>query len=311
MKYGKYAFHIKFTDDAGLPAYKGSTFRGILGHALKRTVCALKNRACPNCILRTGCTYALAFETAHALPGPDNARVSAPPHPMVLEPPLTEKTLFSKGETLCCHLVLFGDINRNLPYFIYAFDQMEPLGMGRKIKGRRAGFTLESVEHEGNLLYRKPQGDIHMPGHLPRVTLEPGTTNPVNRVTLTLHTPLRIQADGKGRPDLPFSLLVRSLVRRCTSLINTFGPGEPALDYPGLIQEAETVRITDNGLSWFDWQRYSARQDRKMFMGGLTGRITYQGNLAPFMPFLSMAETVHAGKNTAFGLGKVTVEASL
>ena len=308
MKFGKYTFHIKLTQNAVLPAYKGSTFRGVLGHALKRTVCALKKQTCAACILRQNCTYALVFETAHALPVPQNAKISAPPHPMVLEPPLTEKQNFTAGDTLACNIVLFGELNRNLPYFIYAFDQMGRIGLGKNKNGSRAGFILESVTFDNKEIYTKTDGRITLPDPLPKLTLNPAPGSNRNHVTLKLHTPFRISAKTGRRPDLPFDLLIRALIRRCTALFNTYGRGEPALDYPALVKKAAQVRLADNRLSWFDWQRYSSRQGTKMFMGGLLGQVAYQGDLEPFLPFLHMAQIVHAGKNTAFGLGKIELE---
>ena len=72
-------------------------------------------------------------------PAPENGKISAPPHPMVLEPPLMQKRDFAAGETLTCGMILFGDLNRNLPYFIYAFDQMGRIGLGKSLNGNRAG----------------------------------------------------------------------------------------------------------------------------------------------------------------------------
>lgn len=305
MEFGKYLFHIKLTQDAVLPAYKGSTFRGLLGHALKRTVCALKNQTCAPCILRQNCTYALVFETAHALPAPENAKMSDPPHPMVLEPPLTEKRQFTAGETLACGMILFGDLNRNLPYFIYAFDQMGRIGLGKSLHGSRAGFTLECVTFGDKTVYSKKNGRVTLPDVLPTLDLTPDQNKSPDHVTLNLQTPFRISTKTGQGPNLPFDLLMRSLIRRCTALFNAYGNGEPALNYPDLVKKASRVKLTDNRLSWFDWQRYSSRQETKMYMGGLLGQVAYHGDLGPFLPFLRMAETVHAGKNTAFGLGKV------
>ena len=311
MEYGKYTLSLKLNREAVLPCFKGSTFRGLFGHGLKRTVCALKKQTCTNCILNKTCTYALVFETAHALPVPENARISDPPHPVILEPPLTEKTRFTAGETLECTLVLFGALNRQLPYFIYAFDQMGQIGLGKNIRGKRAGFTLESVTHDDSMVYTRQDRCITLPDHLPEFSLIPQTRDAeVHRITLKIKTPFRVGIKPGARPDLPFDLLIRSLVRRCTALFNTYGTGEPSLDYPALVKKAADIRITDNRLAWFDWQRYSSRQDKKMFMGGLVGQVTYQGDLTPFIPFLDMARVVHAGKNTAFGLGKVDIAAA-
>lgn len=308
MKFGKYLFHITLTQDALLPAYKGSTFRGLLGHALKRTVCAIKNQTCAACILRQNCTYALVFETAHALPAPGNGKISVPPHPMVLEPPVTKKRNFTAGDTLTCGMVLFGDLNRNLPYFIYAFDQMGRIGLGKSLKGSRAGFTLASVSFGDKTIFSKKDGRVTLPEVLPTLDLNPDQNERPGHLTLNLQTPFRVSTKTGREPDLPFDLLIRSLIRRCTALLNTYGEGEPALNYPELAKKACRVRLTNNRLTWFDWQRYSSRQDVKMYMGGLLGQAAYQGDLGPFLPFLRMAETVHAGKNTAFGLGKIELE---
>lgn len=62
MFYGKYLFSSTFTDDAIFPHYKGSTFRGIFGQALKKVVCALKKQECKDCLLREKCVYSFVFE---------------------------------------------------------------------------------------------------------------------------------------------------------------------------------------------------------------------------------------------------------
>jgi len=306
MKTGTYTFHIKLEEAAALPAYKGSTFRGVLGHALKQMVCVIKHQECNNCILKSACLYALVFETGYALPRHERARVSSVPHPMVIVPPLTVKKNFRRGDTLSCDLLLFGEINRNVPYFIYAFKQMGKIGIGKHINGQKARFSLEKVTHRHDTIYQKNQGQMTLPDNLIDVDLLPVETFSSDRVEIRIITPLRIIVKTQGPPALPFSDLIRSFIRRNTALLNTWGNGEPDLDYSTLTDRAKKITILEKRLFWFDWQRYSSRQEKKMFMGGLTGQIVYQGDIAPFIPLLRMAEIVHAGKNTAFGLGKIT-----
>jgi hypothetical protein len=43
-------------------------------------------------------------------------------------------------------------------------------------------------------------------------------------------------------------------------------------------------------------------------MGGIVGKITYQGELEAFMPYLRMAEVIHLGKGTVFGMGNLMIE---
>ena len=63
-------------------------------------------------------------------------------------------------------------------------------------------------------------------------------------------------------------------------------------------------------LRWYDWERYSGRQERKINMGGFVGDITFEGKLAPFMSFIKAGEVLHVGKGTTFGLGRYRVEQS-
>ena len=58
-----------------------------------------------------------------------------------------------------------------------------------------------------------------------------------------------------------------------------------------------------------DWQRYSARQETTMLMGGLVGSVTFEGSLAEFLPFLELGELIHVGKGTVMGLGQYRLQA--
>lgn len=51
MLFERYNFNCHLDTDAELPCYKGSTFRGVFGRALKKVVCALKQQECETCLL--------------------------------------------------------------------------------------------------------------------------------------------------------------------------------------------------------------------------------------------------------------------
>ena len=149
LEYGSYKFTCRLNTAGILPAYKGSTFRGVFGIALKKVVCALKHQECAQCLLRQRCVYALVFETPIAMEPPEGLRVSVPPHPFVIEPPLEDKREYAVGEMFESSLLLFGAANRSLPYFIYAFEQIGRIGIGRRVDGKRAAFDLEKVNLHG------------------------------------------------------------------------------------------------------------------------------------------------------------------
>lgn len=307
MLYGKYQFKCQLEAEAFLPYYKGSTFRGVFGHALKRVVCALKRKECDSCLLKKRCLYAQVFETPLSLEMPNGSRISSPPHPFVIEPPLTEQTRFEKESCLDCNLILFGQPNKSLPYFVYAFEQMGRIGIGKRVNGKRARFTLKEVKYGRKTIYSDTNQRLSMSEPVRDLTLsDPGDGD--LRIRVKLETPLRLKFENEIKADLPFHVLARAMLRRISSLLNTWGDGEPDLDYKGLIERAGDVHIVDNSLRWYDWKRYSNRQERKMFMGGMLGSITYEAKLGEYLPFFDFCEKVHLGKNTSFGLGKIKIK---
>jgi hypothetical protein len=85
LHYGKYDFSCVFEENALLPKYKGSTFRGVFGHALKRIVCALRRQICDDRLLRQTCVHAFVFEGIHdENSAPLRKRVAAPPNAYVI-----------------------------------------------------------------------------------------------------------------------------------------------------------------------------------------------------------------------------------
>ena len=70
------------------------------------------------------------------------------------------------------------------------------------------------------------------------------------------------------------------------------------------IERASTVSVVSHHLRWFDWERFSSRQNSEMKLGGLLGDVSFEGDVRPFGPLLRAGEIVHVGKGTSFGLGQ-------
>jgi hypothetical protein len=309
MLYGNYDFSCRLENEAILPAYKGSTFRGVFGHAMKRVVCALKQQECDQCLLQQSCLYSIVFEKM-PVKNQEFSRIAAPPHPFVIEPPLTTQAHFPAGSQLEYSVLLFGEVNNSLPYFIYAFDQVGKIGIGKRINGERGHFVLERVILGKHEIYSNGDQKLNLPNKLENLTLnnEKSQSDNILKVKITLETPLRLKFKNQLKADLPFHVLVRAMLRRISSLLFFYGDGEPALDYRGLVQRANNVKTTNNKLKWFDWRRYSHRQDRSMLMGGMIGTAAYEGNLGEYLPLIELSSMVHLGKQTSFGLGKIKWE---
>jgi CRISPR/Cas system endoribonuclease Cas6 (RAMP superfamily) len=67
---------------------------------------------------------------------------------------------------------------------------------------------------------------------------------------------------------------------------------------------AKGIKTKETQFRWYDWKRYSSRQETKIGMGGFVGEITFVGNLALFLPLIRAGEILHVGKGTSFGLGR-------
>jgi hypothetical protein len=310
MLYGNYRFICRFESEAELPPYKGSTFRGAFGHALKRVVCALKRQECSDCILRERCLYTRVFETPLAQGGKESNRNSAIPHPFVIEPPPETRTRYAAGDGFECGLILFGEFNHMLPYFVYAFEQMGKIGLGRRINGSRGSFALQTVKSSQHVIYSimDQKLKIDESAETLEVPIPCGLNSGQECVHIRLETPLRFKHEGRLSEGLPFHVLVRNMLRRASSLLETYGDGEPELDYRGIVERAGAVKVEASDLRWFDWERYSNKQERGMQLGGLAGTVTYKGKLDEFLPLLEFSEKVHIGKQTSFGLGLLTYE---
>jgi hypothetical protein len=282
--------------------YKGSTFRGAFGGALKRAVCVARQQECPTCLLGSRCIYAQTFESGSRATENISNKAS-PPVPYLIEPPLDTRTRYSTGSPFNFSLLLFGDANQALPYFVYAFEIMGESGIGKKLQGQRGRFTLNSVKRTGEVIYDAASKKLKTPAPLD-VTIDPATDYPdCSSIRFNLLTPLRLKQNNTLSSELPFHVLVRAMLRRISSLFEHFGDGEPSLDYRGLVALAQEITIESSSLRWHDWERYSNRQEQSMMMGGLIGSATYRGKLTPYLPLLDLARVLHIGKQSSFGLG--------
>jgi len=308
FKFAQFQFFLKPVDCIYLPAYKGSTFRGGFGHAFKKVVCINRERICDTCLLKSNCVYSYVFETPPPTDTTKMRKYPFAPHPFVILPPLEEKNSYLKDETLCFDLTLIGRAIDYLPYFIYTFDELGRIGIGKdkgkyqleKVQCRGKTKKWESIYSSKDKILKKSCGEI---------TLEDleNKLESTDELRLVFLTPTRLKFDERLSPNPEFHILLRNLLRRI-SLLSYFHCGEKLnIDFKGLIERAKDIQIKRNNLSWFDWERYSNRQEIRMKMGGLVGSITFEGDFEEFIPFLVLGEYIHVGKGTSFGLGKYEI----
>ncbi|MCK5507293.1 MAG: CRISPR system precrRNA processing endoribonuclease RAMP protein Cas6, partial [Desulfobacterales bacterium] len=298
-----------------LPSYSGSTLRGGFGHAFRRIICAFKGRECTDCLLRQQCVYAYVFET----PIPADAQImrkyTAAPHPFILEPFTNSRQNCQKGEDLSFGLTLIGRAADYLPYFIYAFEELGRIGIG---KGR-GKYELREVAEEGSTGDSIPKKRVIYSGDTKLLTqtnspiqwtdIIANSQKPPHAVSISFITPTRIKYKNRLTKNLEFHVFFRNLLRRI-SLLSYFHCGHRIDDkgFKDLIEQARKIKTVKRSLYWHDWERYSNRQETRMKRGGFMGEIAYEGELKEFWSYIRLGEDVHIGKGSGFGLGRYRIE---
>ena len=300
-----YRFILRAVTPLNLPAYKGSTFRGGFGHALKRTVCIAPERVCHTCCAPTECLYPHLFETTVEAPDTSDASV---PRPFILIPPLDTYRAYAPGDLLSCDLVLIGQATIYLPQFVVALETMGRLGIGVD-QGQYALTHIQDIRPHAPAyeLYPGPGGTLHDPK--PPISgaelTAPYHDWSPQRLTLVFCTPTRLKYQQRLRTEAPaFHIIIRRLLDRLAVFSQVYHDTPLRLDTPAWKRQAESVRLVESHVQPYDWERYSQRQQTRMKLGGIVGTATYEGHLAPFLPLLALGEWLHIGKGTTFGLGK-------
>lgn len=317
ISFAPFIFHLRATTELCLPPYKGSTLRGAFGTVFKETVCVVEHRDCDRCILKLKCAYPYIFDTPIPEGSARMRKYERAPHPFVIDPPLETRELYKPNEPLSFGLTLIGKAIDYLPYFIYTFERIgtdRGIGKGRSLgKGR---FRVESVDWVDGDGMEKPvyDGSRKVLGNSFRpLTVRdicPDSRSPIStghRLAVRYVTPTRITFDHQFHTYPDFHVVIRNLLRRVSNLAYFHCGQELDLDFKGIIEAAKQVETKDGQVQWRDWERYSARQDTKMIMGGFVGTVEYRGKASEFLPLLKLGEKIHVGKATGFGLGRYVV----
>ena len=308
-----YEIKAKALDLLLLTKYKGSSFRGAFGHCLRKLCCVTKINDCFTCNLKFNCLYSLVMESPINETHPYHRKYRKTPHPYLIIPPLNLKTYFKPEEKFTFQLILIGSISNYLPYFLYTLLEIGKNGIG-KDRGKFDTLSISSLDIQGNstLIYDKENQNLNKIGFkidfpaIEKSFEKQLKKDHIRELTLSFLTPLRIIHKGKLLKELPFKIFLERLLERALLLSHFYCDSELP-DFQTLFYDSINVNILKSSLIWFDWQRYSFRQKRKMKFGGLLGNITYRGNLNKYLPLIKLGEYIHIGKAVTFGLGKYKI----
>ncbi|MFZ4502974.1 MAG: CRISPR system precrRNA processing endoribonuclease RAMP protein Cas6 [Methylovulum sp.] len=301
----RFIFEFSYEGSVQLPDFTGSTWRGALGQALKKTICVVRHTDCEACMLYANCAYPYLFETPLPIHAQKMRLYTKAPHPFVI------KTLFQEQpapQRLWLGLHLFGDSYRYLPYFIHALERAGNYGMGKY----KQIFSLETVatlnEHQQSEIIYSTKNKRLSPIK-PSLMVIPACPT---QVRIHLQSPLRAKVNEACSvpKTFSFSVFFGQVLRRISMLSYFHTQHALDTDFAYLTNQAKTIALTDIDLNWQDWRRYSSRQQTAMNMGGLVGSFTLSGELHEFWPYLWLGQWTHVGKGTSMGLGIYTIEST-
>jgi len=303
---------LRLLEPTTLPAYKGAMLRGGFGYAFQQATCP---RPCwgatSACTTDSICPFRWVFETPHP---PNTAYLHDlrdVPRPFVIEPPLEPRTQYAAGDTLEFGLVLIGRGIDYLPYFLFGFEQLGKMGLGRHNTRAR----LERVEALapwqplGHVIYQdgRALADVASLPLIDAASLSARAATLPSDLRLVLHTPLRVKSRGDWLRRIDMPALVQAASWRLNALATFHGAGPWSVDHRALVEQAQAIRVEHEQVRWVDWERTSTRgqQPQKMTLGGIVGSAVLR-NVPPAVRIVLLAGSlVHIGKACVFGHGRM------
>jgi hypothetical protein len=292
-----------------LPEYKGAMLRGGFGYAFQRASCP---QSCWNnadgCALAQLCPFRWIFATPRP-PGIEQIHdLHDIPRPFVIEPPTDGRREYRAGEALEFGLVVIGRAIDHLPYFLYSFEQLGRMGLGRDLAPAR----LERVEvlrpwqPIGTTIYQDGRA-IGNDWDLPLITAQAIAAHAAqlpDDLRIELLTPLRLKARGNLLRSIDLGALVQAICWRLNTLSIFHGNGPWDVDHRTLVEQARAVAV-EQRVRWVELLRTSTRGDdpQTMPQGGLVGSAILRGVPEAVRSVLLAGSVIHVGKSATFGHG--------
>jgi len=301
----KYRFSCTVSEEMLLFQQKGSSLRGLFGSTLKMVSCRNRGEPCYDCQWQDLCSFRCIFEPAPLLDDPHAGKYNDYPRPYVLIPPLDGKRIYRRGDEFVFGLVLIGSANEHLHTVVRTVEQMGARGFE---KGGGA-FIIREIAFDNGPGKQEAFYSGGIPTRTPCVLAwEDFETLSLagDIIHIFLETPLRRKIRNHLAVTAPsFSEFAKLLFERASLLNFRYCDGPYPESFDNYLNETCNVcMVPPLQLQWIDFERYSRRQKAKMQLGGITGTISYKGDVSSFIPLLHLGEYINIGKSTTFGLGK-------
>jgi hypothetical protein len=131
-------------------------------------------------------------------------------------------------------------------------------------------------------------------------------------VRVYFQTPTDIRGRDYRRGDPPtFGVLAARIRDRVGNLCRIYGEAVLDLDYAGLGEKANAVRLIGHRIEVDGANRTSGRKLQTHSIGGVVGHCDYEGDFRPFLGLLRAARWTGVGKHTVWGNGEISISEKL
>ena len=299
-RYIKLHFTLLFPENCKVPKYKVSAIRGGMGEMLLRANC-IRDRKCEACDFVSECIVQrtmyskFEYKPEYVTTGESIG--------YVLECEDYREEL-AAGDVVSFNLILFGKTIVYFSQYMQALYSLGVQGLGKE----QANFVIVSVTNSlGEELLE--DGNIYMPRYQVMriadyvVYRKKQLLSHSMKNEIRFQTPLTLKFQGKFLNEFQMEPMFRGIVRRLY-MLSCFEGNEVDIteyDYDKLPQ------IQGQEKYFVSVPRFSNRQNAKMFLKGIEGKIFVDRISEEQLEFLLAGELIHIGKNTSFGFGRYRI----
>jgi hypothetical protein len=279
------------------PSGAANSLRGALGLALNRQALDSEGATDGSDLRLQRSVSARLFEpVAGSLP----SGLARPPRPFVLRALGLDRRSIPPGAVWSFDLYLF---DLRPPSLIdplkEAIGSVAAEGLGIR-RGRSELIDVLSLDLAGRPCATQISGETPPPPL--SISLAP-TGRPVRRVRVRFLTPTELKAGGSPDATPEFATLFARLRDRISTLCALYGDGPLPIDFQAMGARARHVCILRAALARVHATRRSTRTGETHPLGGFTGEVDYEGELAEFLPFLHAGRWTGVGRQTVWGKG--------
>ena len=283
------AFRLVFRGaaNATLPRWLGSTWRGAMGHALKRTACR-----CGTDAHDAECVYSQLFET----PVPGDAKrlrkYPVAPHPYILRPHTRDS---KQPEVLVIDALLLGNARAHSRVLLNALTKAASSGLGAS----HACYVLDKLQDIS--IQIQPEIDAKLTPHS-------------SKFKITFLSPQIVKYRGQIMDCNRFDLTgwLTNLMRRYNSLRYFHGDGVEPTDtqVESMLDAFRQISVLQHDLRWHRAVRHSSRQQKHIDQSGLMGNLDIDlgAGATLVLPLLLAGTNIHVGKSAVMGHGQFKIE---